>query len=98
MYMYMCLYAKSWVFHGIQVNTPAAAHDQYLLRDARRGRRLRRRAGWGRRLWRLGRVRRYRRARSGDGGLDDGRDGSTAGTAAATAWTASSWAAALVKS
>jgi hypothetical protein len=24
--MYLCLYTKSWVFHGIQVNTPAAAH------------------------------------------------------------------------
>jgi hypothetical protein len=26
MYMYLCLYAQSWVFHGIQGNTPGAAN------------------------------------------------------------------------
>ena len=28
MYMYLCLFAESWVFHGIQGNTPGAAHDR----------------------------------------------------------------------
>ena len=26
MYMYLCLFVESWVFHGIQGNTPGAAH------------------------------------------------------------------------
>ena len=26
MYMYLCLFAESWVFHGIQGNTPGTAH------------------------------------------------------------------------
>ena len=32
MYMYLCLFAESWVFHGIQGNTPGAAHGaSYVL-------------------------------------------------------------------
>ena len=26
--MYLCLFPKSWVFHGIQGNTPGAAHRE----------------------------------------------------------------------
>jgi hypothetical protein len=40
MYMYLCLYAKSWVFHGIQVNTPAAAHVPYPYNGDHAGRRV----------------------------------------------------------
>ena len=32
MYMYLCLFAKSWVFHGIQGNTPGAAPARLPIR------------------------------------------------------------------
>jgi len=37
MYMYLCLFAESWVFHGIQGNTPGAAHAHASYRTEVQG-------------------------------------------------------------